>query len=300
MDISYRRGSPQDMRAVYDVFVQAIADLNRRQNQPSNDWLDPRFVASIWEAWGPLWRYLINSAEQFWVAEANGQVVGYARALLQDGARELTDYFVLPEYQSAGIGKELLARAFPTTGAVHKVIIATTDIRAQVRYLKCGVYPRFPIQYFARKPEVVQVESDLLFARVDATPETVATLRMLDKAVLQHVRDADHAFLLGDRHGFLYYRDEQVVGYGYLGKEIGPIALLHEADFPAVLAHAESYTALQGSEHMGLQVPMINRAAVDYLLARHFRLESVGVFFMSNEPFGKFENYIMSSPPFFL
>lgn len=28
--------------------------------------------------------------------------------------------------------------------------IATTDIRAQAHYLKAGVYPRFPLYFFAR------------------------------------------------------------------------------------------------------------------------------------------------------
>ena len=90
------------------------------------------------------------------------------------------------------------------------------------------------------------------------------------------------------------------MGYGYLGTEVaGPIALLDDGDFPAVLAHAEHEVSTR-SEEFGCEVPMINRAAVDYLMARGFQLDSFFTFFMSDEPFGKFENYLFTSPPFFM
>jgi len=62
----------------------------------------------------------------------------------------------------------------------------------------------------------------------------------------------------------------------------------------------ENEAAANGWDHFGLEVPMINRAAVDYLLARNFRMDSFMAIFMSDLPFGRFENYILTSPPFFL
>jgi hypothetical protein len=49
-----------------------------------------------------------------------------------------------------------------------------------------------------------------------------------------------------------------------------------------------------------MELPLINRAAVQYLLGRGYQIESFVVAAMSDEPFGKFENYICSSPPFFM
>jgi hypothetical protein len=49
-----------------------------------------------------------------------------------------------------------------------------------------------------------------------------------------------------------------------------------------------------------MQLPLVNRHAVDYLLGRGFQLEDFTVFFMSDEPFGRFENYVFTSPPFFM
>ncbi len=67
-----------------------------------------------------------------------------------------------------------------------------------------------------------------------------------------------------------------------------------------MLAHAESKAAAQGQEEFGLEVPMINHVVVDYLLARGFRLDWFMAMLMSDKPFGKFENYIVTSPPFIL
>ena len=45
---------------------------------------------------------------------------------------------------------------------------------------------------------------------------------------------------------------------------------------------------------------MINKAAVDYLLANGFRFDRFVALFMVDEEFGRFDHYIVSSPPFFL
>jgi hypothetical protein len=117
--------------------------------------------------------------------------------------------------------------------------------------------------------------------------------------VIGYQRSEEHRWLLTDRSGFLYLRHDQPVGYGYSGKRNGPFALLDAQDCPAVLAHAEA-NAVGRWEHFGVEVPMINRVAVDYLLKRGFRLDSFVALFMCDEPFGRWENYILTSPPLFV
>jgi GNAT superfamily N-acetyltransferase len=302
MTLTFRPGTPADQRAVYDVFTQATSDLERRMGslEMAEKWADPDFIEEYWQRRGPLLEHLARTAALFWVAEVDGQVIGYARSSLNDGVRELLDYYVLPGHQSTGIGRELLARAFPREGAGRRAIIASTDIRALSRYLKAGVYPRFPIYYFFREPRPVEIETDLVFEPAGPSPETLAAIREVDRSILGYARDADHWFLLSDRQPYLFYRAGQVAGYGYFGKGTGPVALLDEAGFPAVLARAEREAAARGEEEFGLQVPLINRAAVDYLLGQGFRMEDFTVLFMSDEPFGRFENYLLTSPPFFI
>jgi GNAT superfamily N-acetyltransferase len=302
MAITFRPGEVADGPAVYDVFVQATADLNQRVGLPEADnfWLDPAFVASYWQRRQSLFDHLARTADQFWVAEQDGQIIGFARSSVRDGVRELLEFFVRPGFQGQGIGGELLSRAFPAGGARRRAIIATREMRALARYMKAGVYPRFPNYYIYRKPERVEVATDLEFAPASDTPETLAALRAVDQALLGFTRDVDHHFLLQDRQALLFRRGGEVVGYGYFGKGAGPIALLDAADFPAVLARAESDAAARGDDEFGMQLPLVNRHAVDYLLSRGFQLEDFTVFFMSDEPFGRFENYVISSPPFFM
>jgi hypothetical protein len=198
------------------------------------------------------------------------------------------------------VGRALFGRAFPREGATRRSIIATTDLRAQARYLKSGVYPRFPIMYFSKEPKPVPQTSELVFEPMNAAPETLNILDGIDEYILEFRRRADHEFLLGDLQGWLYLRDSKPVGYGYTGKRNGPFALLNPADFPAVLAHAENQAVERGRDHFGVEVPLHNRHAVDYLLSHGFAMDAFIAFFMSDKPFGKFEQYIVTSPPFFV
>jgi len=297
----FRRGTPADSYAVFEVFEQSLADLSWRLGATApTSAADPAKLGRMWQERRPLYEHLARTAEQFWLAEREGEVIGFSRSTLRDGVRELTELFVLPGQQSAGVGRELLARAFPAKGAKHRSIIASADVRAQALYLKAGVTPHFPIYYFGRAPETVQVDTDLTFEPITPTAENLAAIGALDEALLGHRRDEDHAWLLSDRQGYLYHRDRRPVGYGYVGVRNGPFALLEAGDFSAVLAHAETQAAAQDRDEFGLEVPMGNRAAIDYLLARGYRMDSFVAMLMSDAPFGRFENYILTSPPFFL
>ena len=296
--ITYRNGSPEDSYAVFSIFEETFADLARRLGVTDPmSWDDAQELAQMWDERHSLYEHLANTAEHFWIAERDGELLGFARSILREGLLELTEFFVRPGKQSSGVGRELMARVFPREGAKRLNIIATTDLRAQARYLKAGVYPRFPIYYFGREPEAVPVDTDLTFASL--TSEHIERLAEVDRAVIGHRRDVDHRWLLSERQGYLYMRGDRAVGYGYAGKRNGPFALLDDHDFPAVLAHAEN-AALGKWGHFGVEAPMINRVAVDYLLSRGFRIDPFIALFMSDAPFGKFENYVFTNPPFFM
>ncbi|MEX0788099.1 MAG: GNAT family N-acetyltransferase [Anaerolineales bacterium] len=300
MTLSYRAGGIDDSQAAFEVFLEAMLDLGRRiGSMPITGGDDPRVIPRLWEARRSLFEHLANTADQFWVAERGPQVVGYARSTLRDGVRQLTEFFVRPGEQSQGVGRELLSRAFPTRGARRRTIVATTDTRAQARYLKSGVTPTFPIAYFSKPAEGSAISTDLDFEPVSSSMAVLESLRTVDENVLEVRRDADHAWLLSERAGYLYRRGGRVVGYGYLGPSAGPFALLDPRDYAAVLAHAEAEAAHRGAD-FGVEVPLVNRAAVDFLLGRGFRMDSFLALFMADVPFGRFDRYLFTSPPFFL
>lgn len=300
MTINYRPGTIEDSQAVFQIFIKALKDLGSRTNvMPITGGNDPRVLEDLWQRRRSMFEFLAREAFQFWVAERDGELAGYARSIQFDGLQELTEFFVLPEQQSAGIGSELLARAFPDADAHYRTIVATLDERALYRYLKAGVFARFPIKYFYRQAEKVEVTSDLQFEVTDHEIHLEAINR-IDNQILGHVREPIHRWLDTSRSGFMYRRNGEVVGYGYLSDTgCGPFALLDEEDSPAVLAHAESLMAERGEE-FGVETPLINRKAIEYFTWRRYRMDAFTVLFMSNKPFGRFENYLCFSPIFFM
>lgn len=297
--LSYRRGVVEDARIAFDISEEALADFARRMGSTNPmSWDNPDKLEKMWQQRRSLFEHLADSANEFWLAERDGRPVGYARSTLRGGHQELTDLFVRPEAQSTGAGRELITRAFADVGAEHRSIIATTDSRAQRLYLGSGVYPRCLLYHFGREPEKVNLKTDLEFEPVAESPETIEALAGLDMALFHHRRDVDHQWLLSERQGYLYHRRGRPVGYGYLGKENGPFALLDPADFPAVLAHAES-DAAKDERQFGVVVPTANTTAMEHLLRREFRLDWFMAVIMTNKPFGQFDRYIVTSPPFF-
>jgi GNAT superfamily N-acetyltransferase len=299
MTIIYRKATADDSYAVFQVFSTSIIDLGERTKVMAiTGGNHPEVLGSLWGHRKFLFDYLAQSASQFWVAEENGKIIGYARSIEHDGLMDLTEFFVLPDQQSAGVGSELLARAFPETDARYRVIIATMDERALYRYLKAGVYARFPIKYFSRKAEKVTVETDLVIEPLQIDWHLDA-LNRIDKQIIGHARGDVHGWIATTRDGFVYKRNGEIVGYGYVGGGNGPFAVLEENDYPAVLAHAESMMAEKGEE-FGAETPFINKGAIRYFTERKYQIDPFTVLFMSNEPFGKFENYLCFSPIFFM
>lgn len=300
MPITYRRGTLDDSQDTFDVFHESIMALGQRLGtNPISGGHDLDVLQDLWARRQSLFKHLARTSDNFWVAEEDRKVIGFARSILRDRVRQLTEFFVLPERQSAGVGRELLGRAFPANGAEHRFIIATIDGRAVQRYLKAKVYPLFPCYEFTRPAEKVNMGTGLTCERMTPSAQTMGELIRIDNTILGFHREAEHAWLIESRQGYFYKRSNEVVGYGYLGEHNGPFASLDENDFPAILAHAETEAALHGFD-FSVEVPMINRAAVDYLLSRGCRMESFFEFFMADAPFGKFENYLFTSPPFFV
>lgn len=299
MTITYREGTIEDSQAVFHVFIQAIMDYSSRMNVMGiTGGNDPEVLESLWQRCRPMFEFLARIASQFWVVEKGGEIVAYARSIEHDGLQELTEFFVMPDQQSAGIGRELLAWTFPQTRARHRTIIATLDERALSRYLKAGVYGRFPIKYFYRKTEGVDVNTDLVIELLQLETH-LEKINEIDREILSYSRGITHEWIASTRDGFVYQRSGEIVGYGYVGSSAGPFALLDENDFPAVLAHAESFMAERGRE-FGVETPLVNKKAIQYLMERKYQIDSFTALFMSNEPIGKFENYLCFSPIFFM
>ena len=300
MALTFRRAGPEDSPHLFRIFVTAVADLGRRLGVETFSGGAAPEPEELWPERRPLFEHLARTATHAWVAEENGTPVGYARSIVRDETLELTEFFVLPGRQSAGLGRELMARVFPGDGARHRSIIATPDLRALARYLRAGLAAHFPIYGFTRDARPLPPPPGFTARRMEGSADSLDTLAAIDRANLGFRRDVDHAWLRTVREGYLFREGSRLVGYGYVGGMYnGPFAVTLERDWPAVLTFAE-HRAAELTPVMSLDVPLVNRTAAAWLLEQGYRMSDFVNYYLSDGSPGHFERHIITTPSFFV
>jgi GNAT superfamily N-acetyltransferase len=302
LTINIRPGTNEDLYGAFMAFRLALHRLNQSLELATpDDKPGPEDFPPAFEYFRPLTEHLAQTARHFHVAEENGEILGFARSVLRDDILQLSELFVRPDRQTQGVGKGLLEAALPLDDAYNRVVISSPDVRAMTRYLKSGLKMRFAIYDWTRTPEIVPFETDLAIEPFTATPEALAALNAIDRTILGYTKEVDHIWLCKYRHGHFYRRYGQVVGYSYVSNRAGPIAMLNNQDFHTALAHVESEMTKYVDEfwnEMALTIPMINTAAVEYVLKRGCHTTPFLCHFMTDRPLGQYENYIFMDPPF--
>jgi GNAT superfamily N-acetyltransferase len=305
-EITIRRGTPDDARPAFDLSLASMSDLFARQG---NEWkLDPE---SFWVALSPFLTHLAAHAAEWWVAAdpADGSMLGYARSIERGGLFELSEFFIRPDRQSAGLGRRLMERAYPLGRGDVRAIIATTDVRGLSRYYAAGTVARFAMLSLAASPQATSPQAtspkttrsagdlESASATVDDLPEIAA----IEAAVFGFPRHADYAWLFERREPYVYRRAGRVVGFAFFSEAgQGPIAALEPADLRPILLHLEARAHACGMESISFEVPSINEVAMQHLLGRGFEIDAPLNLFMSNVPFGKFDRLIAFGPPIVL
>jgi GNAT superfamily N-acetyltransferase len=149
-----------------------------------------------------------------WVAEAEGQLVGVALALVREGVWGLSLLAVEPDHQSQGIGRRLLEAALAYgKGTRGGIILSSEDPRAMRRYAMAG---------FSLRPCVTAsgaLNRHLLPAGLRSRPGDPEADRELVDAASRAVRGAAHgrdvlamietgaALLVHDEGGFALVRE---------------------------------------------------------------------------------------------
>ncbi|HEY7525310.1 MAG TPA: GNAT family N-acetyltransferase [Candidatus Limnocylindria bacterium] len=295
-----RPGTLADSRQAFDVFLDAIVDLAARLGAP---W-DPK-PEEMWPRLEPLLGLLAAHAAEWWVAEGgDGRLLGYARSVERGGLFELSEFFVRPGHQSGGVGRELLARAFPAGRGEVRAIIATIDPRAQASYYRSGTAARFPILSLIGPPgaRTGGAPLDRALEALAATPDLLPQLLELERNAIEFDRGEEMRWLVEERNGYLYRRAGRSVGYGFLAPRggIGPVAADDAADLPAILDHLERRAAELGIDEITADVPGPNEAAIRHLLSRGLKFDTFITLLMASRPFGRFDRFIGFAPPFVL
>lgn len=248
------------------------------------------------------------------VPDGSGErVIGFAAATIRETLWYLSMLFVLPEFQGAGLGRELLARVAPKDGAMVRAV--ATDSAQPISnaiYAAHGIVPRMPLFSLTGLPRRPEAFGDLPsgvrpmgFDEIAAGPPggqghqlLVEAVDTLDREVLGVAHPVDHRFLRAEgRHGWLYLGpDASPIGYGYAGEagRVGPVAVRDEALLAPVLGHLMAAVVPRGAFAVWVG-GAADRAIVTSLQAG-FRMDQFPVLLCWDRPFATFSCYLPISP----
>lgn len=233
----FRPASDADLPFIYDVFY-----VNEVAGDPHPP--PPR------EDESPGLRHLLQ-AGTLYVAERDGEILAHAAAMSWDrvagsvnsgskgGAHSaaagtprtvgrvafLTDLFVRPDRQSAGLGRELLRRVLPRDERL-RCTFSSSDPRALSLYIRDGMRPQWP--HFCLRLQGPP-RRDLSIGDVE-TVEALAgdpLLMQWDAEIGGRPRPADHAYWVRAQRAVpLWFRRRgAVIGYAYA--RLGAGSLYH-------------------------------------------------------------------------
>jgi ribosomal protein S18 acetylase RimI-like enzyme len=298
MPIVYRPARATDLVRADELVVGSINDLTERHG-----------FGKIASPRPPPFQLfcLKDDPDGLWVAEDEGQMVGFAWSWVCEDLWFLAQLFVSPAQQGSGIGNELIKRNWgpaQAKGATNKALITFTfNTVSQGLYLRHGLFPRFPIYFFS-------VASDRLKARPDGPQfrsvkleETSLHLRHLhgiDAQTLRVSREKHHRYLINDpsTEGVLLYQGDTCVGYAYIAEgHIGPLAVAHREDMATAFRTALAIASGSGTSQVTAFVSGRCEAALTNAVEAGMRI-TVPMVLMTSRDFGNWAQYLPRNPGF--
>ena len=128
--VTFRQANENDL-----MQAQAVYYANRALEEPGI----PPLPTTL-----PLTLAHILRTGTIYVAEEQGHILAFAGAITRDKVTFLTDLFVYPNQQSAGMGQTLLQHVLPTIANGIRCTLSSTDPRALALYIRAGMLPQWP------------------------------------------------------------------------------------------------------------------------------------------------------------
>ncbi len=234
-------------------------------------------------------RYLVDDpAGGSWVAEANGEPVGFGITARRGAASWLAYLFVAPSHQGRGLGRNLLARLWPTGGETRATLVDASSRVAFGLYLVLGLMPRSSVLAFeGRLPAAGEVSGSVRAAGGADQPD----LRTdeLDRQVFGAARSRDHRAWteMGLAYRSLRNASGEWLGYARWtpAGRLGPVALVRADLWPEALKATIGEMSASGIDSVRLMVPGKNASAMGWVVERGFRYQGMEVA-LSTKPTG--------------
>jgi GNAT superfamily N-acetyltransferase len=253
---SFRPATDADIASQHAVFCRAEGSLRLRHGF---SWVDPPLA---WFA--PMAEHLLSSdPDRCFVAEADGQVVGFSAAFVRDGVWFLAALFIDPDHQGGGIGRRLFELAAGDGPSRRITITDAIQPVSNAMYARYGLVPTTPMLLFEGEPSI-----DVPPVLEPGEPRP-GELTMLDRAGYGFARPVDHEFWSRHRRCTVWRRDGSAVAYAYraLTGSIGPLAGIDQ------VSAAEALRAELGRvSRASVLIPGTARDIVDVAVAARLRL----------------------------
>lgn len=242
-----------------------------------------------------------------WLAEDDGEIVGFALSWVCGRLWFLAELFVAPGRQGQGIGNALLDRTMlhaSQAGTTEKSLITFAfNVVSQGLYVRHGLFPRVPIHLCSIERESLARHaqgSALRATPIGTTAADLETLRQIDVATLGVSREKHHRYLLGDprMEGVFLEDGDEPVGYAYVAAtgHIGPLAVRHGHAMPGAFRAALAMAVAGNAKQISAFVPGTSDAlAIAASQGMRFTLPMV---LMSTHDCGDWTRYLPRNPGF--
>jgi GNAT superfamily N-acetyltransferase len=298
MDMVYRPAQSEDLEPGSRILQGAILDLRQRHGIALPQPLGP-------PAFGHF--CLGEDPSGLWVAEADGEVIGWTMSWMCGHFWFLSQLFVRPDHQGRGIGQALLDRTLAQAGqrgAENRALITFAYNRHSTGlYVRNGMYPRVPLYCIAAAATALPAglcDAGHTAEDIELAAGVPDWFGDIDEAVLGFRRDKQHHFL-ADSTGarrFRITRSGQIAGYAYATANglLGPLAVAPGEDPAAVVGAALRRTVETiRPEQIMMFIPGPAERMLSAVSKLGFRIEETLVV-LSAKPFGDWRNYAPSNP----
>lgn len=299
MPIVFRPARADELQRAEDLVVHSINDLTARHG------FGP-FASSRTTDFQSF--SLKDDPDGLWVAEAAGEILGFAFSWVCGDLWFLAELFVAPGRQAGGIGGELLARTFrhaEKSGATQRALITFAfNVAAQGLYIRHGFLPRLPVYFcsVARETLASRLRGEgLSSAPIAGTPADLGRLARIDTEVLGVSREKHHRYLLGDRtmEGVFFHEDGDCIGYAYISASghIGPLAVTRRDAMGTAFTTALGRAVETGAPRVSTFLSGANARCLALAAAFGLRI-ALPMVLMSSRDFGDWSRYSPRNPGF--
>ncbi|CAN5490200.1 hypothetical protein BH11ACT8_BH11ACT8_11630 [soil metagenome] len=271
-EVAIRPMRPDDVPVAERLSAEAFYQLDLEALPRSAPEPEVRPVARAGDWVGRTLHFLQTDPGGCWVAEADGETVGFATSVVRDKTWILATYAVRPHLQARGVGKQVLDAALHHgRGCLRAMLSSSSDPRAVRRYRLAGfsLHPQMFLRGTVDRSAIPVVEKVR-----EGTAGDTDLLESLDRQVRGASHGPDHAFLQSGRR-LLVSDSTTGSGYAYLEPD-GSLGLLAASN--RLTAGRLLWAALADGPENAIvgHVTAANEWALDVGLAARLEVHTMG------------------------